>query len=55
MCIRDRCRVDQVGVHGDLNRVPIHQSLDAFGLVAVCKLVSCVNVDFNFAACSRCV
>ena len=39
-------------MHGDLNRVTIHQSLNAFGLVAVCKLVSCVNVDFYFAACS---
>ena len=46
-----KCRVDQVGVHGDLNRVPIHQSLNTFGLVAVCKLVSSVNVDFDFAAC----
>ena len=47
-----KCRVDQVGVHGDLNRVPIHQSLNTFGLVAVCKLVSCINIDFNLSACS---
>ena len=46
-----KCRVDQVGVHGDLNRITIHQSLNTFGLVAVCKLVSSVNVDFYFAAC----
>ena len=30
-----KCRVDQVGVHGNLNRVTIHQSLNTFGLRCV--------------------
>ena len=47
-----KCRVDQVRVHGNLNRITIHQGLNTFGLVTVCKLVSSVNVDFYFAACS---
>ena len=45
-----KCRVDQVGVHGDLNRVPIHQSLNTFGLVSVGQLVCGIYVDFDLAA-----
>ena len=48
---RIESRIDQIGVHGDLYRVSVHQGLDTLGLVAVGKLVSRVYFYVYFAAC----
>ncbi len=47
---RVKCRVDQIGMHGDLYRVSVHQCLDSFGLISVCQLVCCININFDLSA-----
>ena len=47
---RVKCRIDQVGMHGNLYRVSIHQCLDSFRLISVCQLVGCININFNLAS-----
>ena len=47
---RIKCRVDQVGMHGDLYRVSVHQCLNTFGLISVGKLVCCIYIDFDLSA-----
>ena len=47
---RVKCRVDQIGMHGDLYRISVHQCLDSLGLISVCQLIRCVNIDFDFSA-----
>ncbi len=37
-------------MHGDLNRIAIHQSLDTLGLISVGQLVCCIYIDLNLAA-----
>ena len=37
-------------MHGDLNRITIHESLDTLGLVTVGQLVCCVHIDLDLAA-----
>ena len=37
-------------MHGDLYRIAIHQRLDAFRLVSVCKLVGSVNINLYLAS-----
>ena len=45
-----KCRIDQIGMHGNLYRVSVHQRLDSLGLVSVCQLVCCINIDFDFSS-----
>ncbi len=47
---RIKCGIDQVGMHGNLYRISIHQCLDSFRLISVCQLVSCININFNLAS-----
>ena len=47
---RVKCRVDQIGMHGDLYRVSVHQCLDSLGLISVCQLVCCININLDFSA-----
>ena len=49
---RVKCRVDQIGMHGDLYRISVHQCLDSLGLVSVCQLIRCVNVNLDLSSCS---
>ena len=37
-------------MHGDLNRITIHQRLDSLGLVSVSQLVCCIYIDLDLAA-----
>ena len=48
---RIKCRINQVGMHGNLYRVSVHQCLDSLGLVSVCQLVCCIYVYFYFSSC----
>ena len=48
---RVKGRIDQVGMHGYLHRIPVHQGLDALGLVSIGKLVGSIDIHMNFAAC----
>ena len=47
---RVKCRVDQIGMHGDLYRISVHQCLDSLGLISVCQLVCCININLDFSA-----
>ena len=47
---RVKCGVDQVGMHGDLYRVSVHQCLDSFRLVSIGQLICSINIDFNLAS-----
>ena len=47
---RVKCGIDQVGMHGNLYRVSIHQCLDSFRLISVCQLVGSINIDFDLAS-----
>ena len=37
-------------MHGDLYRVSVHQCLDSLGLISVCQLVCCININLDFSA-----
>ena len=45
-----KCRIDQIGMHGDLYRVSVHQCLDSLGLISVCQLIRCVNVNLDLSS-----
>ena len=47
---RVKCRIDQIGMHGDLYRISVHQCLDSLGLISVCQLICCVNINLDFSA-----
>ena len=37
-------------MHGNLYRISVHQCLNTFGLVSVCQLIGCINIDFDLTA-----
>ena len=47
---RIKRRVDQIGMHGNLYRVSIHQRLNSFRLISIGQLIGCVNIDSDLAS-----